>query len=177
MMEQIQLFNYENHEVRTIQKDGEIWFVSRDLEQITGHKNIRNTINVVLDLDEVNSVVIGDDKNSKNTFQIINESGLYKLLFRSKLPQAKAFTKYVTSVILPTIRKTGSFSANSNQLREIANDKNELQTLTDQKSKINKRLRFLRLRIEDNEKLLFSPYVEGIKKMPHQNQNQLTIFE
>ena len=79
-------------------------------------------------------------------------------MFRSKLPQAKAFTKYVTSVILPTVRKTGSYNTNAPLLSEIAKDKQAIQILTEQKNAINKRLRFLKMRVEENENIVYSSY-------------------
>ena len=177
-MEQIQLFNYENQEVRTIFKDGEIWFITMDIAQITGHRNIRASGNRYLDTDEVAISYISDKSGRLNQTQIVNESGLYKLLFRSKLPKAKVFTKYVTSVILPTIRKTGSFNGNEKYMQELANDKQEAQELTEQKNRINKRIRFLRLRIEDNEKTIFQPYNVNKKRLhATSDQTQLTIFE
>ena len=173
----IQLFNYENKEVRTFEKDGLVWFVSIDVAEITGHKYIRNTINKVLDIDEVANVVAIDEIGRNHSVQAINESGLYKLLFRSRLPQAKAFTKFVTSVILPTIRKTGGYNANTKQLQEIAHDKQEIETLTDTKNRINKRLRFLKLRVEENETAIFAPYWANKTALQPENEAlQYSLF-
>ena len=81
-------------------------------------------------------------------------------------------------MILPTIRKTGSFNGNEKYMQELANDKQEAQELTEQKNRINKRIRFLRLRIEDNEKTIFQPYNVNKKRLhATSDQTQLTIFE
>lgn len=154
----IKIFNYEDKQVRTIEKDGEIWFVSMDIAEITGHRNIRASGNRYLDDDEVAICYIADKQGRQNQTQIVNESGFYKYMFRSKLQPAKMFTKFVTSVILPTIRKTGSYNTASPLLAEIAKDKQVIQILTEQKNAINKRLRFLKMRVEENENIVYSPY-------------------
>jgi len=169
------LFAYEDKEVRTVDVDGEIWFVSMDIEHFSGHKNIRGSINKVLDSDEVSSVMIEDKTGRMHQTQIINESGLYKILFRSNLPQAKEFTKYVTSVILPTIRKTGGYNANTKHMYEIVQDKTKYKTLSEQKSQINKELRFLKMRIEANENVIFQPY-KNIE-LKFLDGNQKTLFD
>lgn len=168
----IQFYNYENKEVRLIEReDGSLWWVASELSEITGHKRIRDSINKILDVDEADIVGIVDKAGRTNSFQIINESGFYKLMFRSKLPQAKAFTKYVTSVILPSIRKTGGYNSNAPQLAQIVKDKHEQKELTAQKSVINKRLRYLKLRIEENENIVFAPY----KDIVLTNGNQMAL--
>jgi len=163
--QKIQVYDYEGKQVRVINRaDGSLWWVSSDIEEISGHKNIRNTINKVLDPDEISTTLTTNRAGYYSDMQVINESGFYKLMFRSTLPQAKAFTKFVTSVILPEIRRLGSYNANAPLLTEIAHDKQAVKELTDQKNAINKRLRFLKLRIEDNENAVFAPYSAGYSK-------------
>ncbi len=154
----IQLFSYENKEVRTFEKDGLVWFVAADIADITGHANINDSIYKILDKDEIDTLESVDTIGRKRNYLAINECGFYRLIFHSTLPQAKAFTKFVTSVILPTIRKTGGYNVNTKQLQEIATDKQEIETLTATKNRINKRLRFLKMRVEENETAIFSPY-------------------
>jgi len=169
------LFEYNEKQVRTVDIDGEIWFVSMDIEQHSGHRNIRATINKVLDSDEVGNVMIEDKTGRLHQTNIINESGLYKLLFRSNLPQAKEFTKHVTSVILPTIRKTGNYNANTKYMYEFVQDESEIKLLTEKKSEINKRLRFLKIRHEANKDIIFQPYKTATLKVL--DSNQKTLFD
>ena len=171
----IQTYNYKGKEVRVIERaDGSLWWVASELAEVTGHKDINTSVRV-LDDDEVHIMRLVDKAGKTNNFQVINESGFYKLMFRSKLPQAKAFTKYVTSVILPTIRKTGGYNSNAPQLTEIAHDKQAVKELTEQKNAINKRLRFLKMRIEENENAVYSSYREVKQIYEQTNYYQLQL--
>lgn len=103
--------NKEFGTVRTIVKDGEPWFVGKDVAEILGYSNTPKAIRDHVD---------GDDKLTKRFVLsgqnreaiVINESGLYSLILGSKLPKAKTFKRWVTSEVLPTIRKTGGYVAN-----------------------------------------------------------------
>ena len=95
----IKIYNYKGKEARIIEKEGCLWWVASDLSKITGHRAIRTSTNKILNANEIDIIYITDITGRANHFQIINESGFYKLMFRSKLPQAKAFTKFVTSVM------------------------------------------------------------------------------
>ena len=106
-MNEIQIFKYNSNEVRTIQKDGEPWFVLKDVCQvlsITNHKNIYAR----LDPDE-KGVRQMDTPGGRQEMSIISESGLYNVILRSDKPEAKPFRKWVTSEVLPAIRKTGMY--------------------------------------------------------------------
>lgn len=112
MENNIQIFNFEEQEVRTIIIDGEPWFVGKDVATILGYSNTRKAIR-----DHVNDVnkrfMYEGEQNVPPTQNynpiIINESGLYRLILRSKLPSAERFTDWVTSEVLPSIRKTGQY--------------------------------------------------------------------
>lgn len=174
----IQLFNYESKQVRTFEKDGLIWFVATDVAEITGHKRIRSSINRILDTDEAH-IVGGMDKSGKfNNIQVINESGLYKLLFRSKLPQAKAFTKYVTSVILPTIRKTGSFSIKNTDVIKEYQLKQALEVKTDQRRQLSQQIKRIREDLAVLEEKRFSSCVPGFHRrlQPDSEPTQYSLF-
>lgn len=105
-MNEITSWNYEGAEVRTVQIDGEPWFVLAD---ICRELELSNPSKVAdrLDPDEKANFELGLRGGSTN---LINESGLYTVILRSDKPQAKPFRKWVTSVVLPSIRKTGSYS-------------------------------------------------------------------
>lgn len=111
-MNGIKLWNYENHEIRTIEKDGEPWFVAKDVATVLGYKNTKDAVTRHVDSEDtvLNGVVIPDPIGRDQVYRIINESGLYSLILSSKLPGAKEFKRWVTSEVLPAIRKTGSYA-------------------------------------------------------------------
>lgn len=106
-MNELMIFNYQSNNVRTVQKDGEPWFVLRDVCAVLGTTNDRN-VAARLDADE-KGVHQLDTPGGMQSMTIINESGLYNVILRSDKPEAKPFRKWVTSEVLPTIRKTGSY--------------------------------------------------------------------
>ena len=107
---ELQIFqNHEFGEVRTTVIDGEPWFVGRDVATALGYSNPRKTLNDHVD-DEDKGVTKCDTLGGAQEMTIINESGLYSLVLSSKLPTAKKFKRWVTSDVLPAIRKTGSYS-------------------------------------------------------------------
>ena len=108
-MNAMQAFNYEGNEVRTVMKDGEPWWVLADVCQVLGIQNNRNAARR-LDDDEKNTVHLADGIRGNPNMTIINESGLYKVILRSDKPEAKKFTRWVTHEVLPTLRKTGTYS-------------------------------------------------------------------
>ena len=109
MNNEIQIFNYNDREVRTVQKDGEPWFVLKDVCAILGIGNNRMASDR-LDTDEKGVSQI-DTLGGKQEMTVINESGLYNVILRSDKPEAKPFRKWVTSEVLPSIRKNGGYIA------------------------------------------------------------------
>lgn len=97
-------------EVRTLEINGEPWFVGNDITNALGYQNGRRDINRHVDEDDVLKWYITDSLGREQETTIINESGLYSLIMSSKLPNAKQFKKWVTSEVLPSIRKTGAYS-------------------------------------------------------------------
>ena len=110
-MNEITSWNYESSEVRTVQVNGEPWFVLADVCKVLEIKNSRDAA-AKLDGDE-KGVALTDTLGGKQQMTIINESGLYAVVLRSDKPQAKPFRKWVTSEVLPSIRKHGSYSVQS----------------------------------------------------------------
>lgn len=102
-------FDFENHNVRTVLRDGQPWFIATDLCEILGIKNSRDTL-ALLDDDE-KGVDIADTLGGPQKVGCVNESGLYHLIFKSRKPAAKRFRKWVTTQVLPEIRKTGRYEA------------------------------------------------------------------
>lgn len=107
-MNELKVFNYQDNEVRTAEVDGEPWFVLKDVCTVL---NLSTPARVAerLDKDEVSQTHITDSLGRQQDTTIINESGLYSVILRSDKPEAKPFRKWVTSEVLPTIRKTGRY--------------------------------------------------------------------
>lgn len=119
-MNEIQIFsNPEFGEVRTLTLDGEPWFVGKDVAQVLGYSNTRDALNKHVDSEDKNTVAFHDGTSGNPNQTIINESGLYSLILSSKLPGAKKFKHWVTSEVLPSIRKTGNFFGGSKELQAI----------------------------------------------------------
>lgn len=106
--------NKEFGEIRTVNIDGEPWFVGKDVAEILGYSNTKDAISTHIDEDDRTVI----QRSHFPTFDIptrgltlINESGLYSLILGSKLPNAKRFKRWVTSEVLPSIRKNGGYIA------------------------------------------------------------------
>ena len=107
----IQIFTNEVFgEIRTCQVNNQIMFVGKDVAQALGYAKPENAIATHVDTeDKTTTLIQGTGSNYKSKMVIINESGLYSLILSSKLPQAKEFKRWVTSEVLPQIRKTGGY--------------------------------------------------------------------
>ena len=110
MENKIQVFeNPEFGEVHALTIDGEPWAYANEVATALGYKNPRDAVSRHVD-EEDRGVAKRDTLGGNQEVVIINESGLYSLILSSKLPKAKAFKRWVTSEVLPTLRKTGSYS-------------------------------------------------------------------
>ena len=105
-------FLFNDQQVRTVVRDGEPWFVGKDVAIVLGYGNTKDAL--LSHIDEEDRAILQRSENA--TFEIpnrgltiINESGLYSLIVSSKLPTAKDFKRWVTSEVLPTIRKHGAY--------------------------------------------------------------------
>ncbi|PWE71486.1 DNA-binding protein [Bacillus cereus] len=107
-MNQLQVFNNKEFgQVRTVVQGEEVWFIAKDVCDVLEIRNSRQAM-ARLDEDEKSGVTINDGSQNR-TLSSVNESGLYSLILTSRKPQAKAFKKWVTSEVLPTIRKHGAY--------------------------------------------------------------------
>ena len=104
-----QIFNFEQNEVGTILVNDEPYFVGKDVAEILGYSKPRNAISTHVDEEDKQDAPIQGDLGGKQKMTIINESGLYSLILKSKLPSAKKFKRWVTSEVLPAIRKHGGY--------------------------------------------------------------------
>ncbi|MED5050606.1 BRO family protein [Anoxybacillus rupiensis] len=105
--EMISYFKYESKEVRTVVVNGEIWFVAKDVCDVLEIKNPSDALKR-LDEDERSRFNLGRQGETN----VVNEAGLYSLILGSKKPEAKAFKRWVTHEVLPSIRKTGGYVSN-----------------------------------------------------------------
>ncbi|HDA1822289.1 TPA: ORF6C domain-containing protein, partial [Staphylococcus aureus] len=100
--------------------DGEPYFVGSDIAKILGYQKPQNAIATHVDLeDKTTTLIQGTGSNYKSNAVIINESGLYSLIFSSKLENAKRFKRWVTSEVLPTLRKTGAYQVPSDPMQAL----------------------------------------------------------
>ena len=110
-MNELKIFNSpEFGQVRTLTIDGEPWFVGKDVATALGYAKPENAVaNHVDPEDKTSTLIQGSGSNYKSKAMLINESGLYSLVLSSKLPTAKQFKRWVTSEVLPAIRKHGGY--------------------------------------------------------------------
>lgn len=111
-MNNLQEFNFKGNDVRTVQIDNTPYFVGKDVADILGYKNGSRDINKHVDDDDKLKYQISTAGQLREQ-TVINESGLYSLILSSKLPTAKEFKRWVTSEVLPTIRKHGAYLTDS----------------------------------------------------------------
>lgn len=114
-MNEVQLFNFENHEVRSLLINSEPWFVGKDVADVLGYAKPLNAIAQHVDKDDSLKQGLTDSLGRQQKTIFVNESGLYALIFGSKLESAQKFKRWVTSEVLPALRKTGQY-----QVKELS---------------------------------------------------------
>ncbi|HHC9654834.1 TPA: BRO family protein [Staphylococcus aureus] len=117
-MQELQTFNFEELPVRTLEVDGEPYFIGKDVADILGYANGRDALSKHVDAEDKLPSQIATAGQNRNV-TIINESGLYSLIFSSKLENAKRFKRWVTSEVLPTLRKTGAYQVPSDPMQAL----------------------------------------------------------
>lgn len=136
-MNEIQEFYFNGDAVRTLLRDNEPYFVGKDVAEILGYSNPRDALSKHVDSDD-KGVAKCDTLGGTQQTTIINESGLYSLILSSKLPKAKEFKHWVTSEVLPTIRKHGAYMTDA-KAAAIVTDKGSLADLLQQAAEQLKR--------------------------------------
>ena len=117
-MNEVQVFNFEQNEVRTVLIKNEAWFVGKDVATVLGYKNTKDALlKHVDDEDKLGSRIT--TSGQAREMVAINESGVYSLIFGSKLDSAKRFKKWVTSEVLPSIRRTGGYKIDRSDMTDI----------------------------------------------------------
>lgn len=113
-----QIFEFDNKSVRTIEKDGDVWFVARDVAEILGYANPQKAVRD--HCKTASSVGVNDSFSLDPQTTIIPERDIYRLVMRSKLPSAEKFENWVVSEVLPSIRKTGAYTPATTPELQIA---------------------------------------------------------
>ena len=175
-MNELQIFNYNGNEVRTIQKDGEPWWVLKDVCSILELTDTNKTAER-LDTDELTRIKFVTGGQNREML-CINESGLYNVILRSDKPEAKPFRKWVTSEVLPSIRKHGAYMTPQKIEEVLLNPDTIIRLATDLKAEQEKRA-LLEAKVEqDKPKVIFadavsasnsSMLVRDVAKMIRQN--------
>ena len=135
-MEELQLFNFEGNKVRTIKIKDEIYFVGKDVAKILGYARLQKAVNDHVDPEDKTELIVNISQSSQNRTKpemtlLITESGVYSLIFNSKMPNAKRFKHWVTSEVLPAIRKHGAYMTDEKAFNVVHN-KNGLADLLQQ---------------------------------------------
>lgn len=119
MENKIKIFESEEFgKIRTVIINDELWFIGKDAAKILGYAKPRNAIAAHVDSEDKKDALIQGDLGGTQKMTVINESGIYSLIMSSKLPKAKEFKRWVTTQILPTIRRTGGYVANEDMFIE-----------------------------------------------------------
>lgn len=133
MKNEVQIFSNDQFgQVRTIEVNGEPWFVGKDIAEALGYKNSKIALKDNVDTDDKGVTKVTTSGGKQNVI-IINESGMYALVFGSRLPKAKEFKHWVTSEVLPTLRKTGTYS-----VKQTAEDKARMLATREENVKVRK---------------------------------------
>ena len=158
-MNEIKIFdNPEFGKVRTMEINCEPFLVGKDVAEILGYSNTRDALTKHVDSEDKNTVAICDGKGNPNQ-TVINESGLYSLILSSKLPKAKEFKRWVTSEVLPSIRKHGAYAVD-----ELLNDPEfAIKTFTALKEERERSKRLSEQIEADKPKVIFADSVSAAK--------------
>lgn len=121
-MSKLQIFSSEEFgKVRVMERNGEPWLVGKDVAEALGYADTRKALSAHVDEDDRANCPVTDGLGREQQTTIINESGVYSLVFGSKLPSAKEFKRWVTSEVLPAIRKHGGYLT-PNKIEEVLTD-------------------------------------------------------
>lgn len=177
MTNELSIFNYQENEVRTVTANGEPWFVAADICNIL---EISNTTRATdgLDNDEKGLHTVNTPGGNQQV-SIVNEPGLYSLILRSRKPEAKAFKRWITHEVIPTIRKTGGAYLTLQKAEEILHDPNLIIGLAQQVIDLKAKTEQQQKQIDDDRpKTIFADAVSAahttilvgeLAKLLHQN--------
>ena len=157
---ELKIFNYEDNQIRTTVKDGEVWWVLKDVCDILGLSEPHRVASR-LEKDERTLMTVTDNLGRQQNTTIINEPGLYKVIFRSDKPEAKKFMHWVTHEVLPSIRKHGAYITSA-KMEELMSDPDTWVKLIRTLQQERREKELLRNQIEkDKPKIIFSDAVSA----------------
>ena len=157
-MSNITVWNFENNNVRTLELGGIPYFVGKDVSNVLGYSNSRDAILKHVDEDDKDAVAICDTIGREQVMTVINESGVFSLILSSKLPAAKKFKRWVTSEVLPSIRKHGVYSTDDFAKKSVENPAWAIQILTSlQKEREEKRNLQISIDVKNQQIAEFQP--------------------
>lgn len=157
MNSDIQTFeNSEFGSIRIVEIDNEPYFVGKDVTDVLGYSNPRKAIGDHVDEEDKNTVTIRDGIKGNPNMTVINESGLYSLILSSKLPTAKKFKRWVTSEVLPSIRKHGAYMTSATIEQAILNPDTiiKLATALKEEQSKNKQLQAVNSELAVNNQIM-----------------------
>lgn len=183
-MAKIQIFNFEEKQVRTVVVDNSPFFVAKDVAEILGYQRPDNAIRNHVDEDDKLMHQISASGQNRN-MTVINESGVYALIFSSKLPSSQKFKRWVTSEVLPSIRKHGAYMTTETIEQVLADPDTIIKIATNLKLEQQRRLAAEQAVVEANQiieaqqpKVLFADSVEASdRNLPTQKSMNLELFE
>lgn len=159
MSDKPQIFNFNGTDIRVIEKDGQPWFVLRDVCEVLELGN-PSQVKVRLDDGVISNEVIPDSLGRLQDTTIINEDGLYDVILESRKPEARRFRKWVTSEVLPTIRKHGAYMT-PEKIEEVLLNPDTIIDLAMRLKQANEEKARLAAKIEaDRPKVLFAEALE-----------------
>ena len=164
-MSELEIFNNpEFGQIRATEINGEPYFVGKDIAEALGYAKPENALAAHVDgEDKTTTLIQGTGSNYKTNATVINESGVYSLVFGSQLPKAKEFKHWVTSEVLPTIRKHGAYATPATIESIIADPDNGIKLLTALKEEQEKRKALQTQIAEQKPKVIFAEAVSASK--------------
>lgn len=133
-MSRLQIFNFEQNEVRTMLVNNEPFFVGKDVAETLGYSNTAKAIRDHVDIEDRRSERIVHPSGGTQDSVVINESGLYSLILKSKLPNARKFKRWVTNEVLPSIRKHGAYMTDDALAKALTSPEFGIRLLTELKN-------------------------------------------
>ena len=192
-MNGIQVFDYKSQQVRTVEKDGEAWFVAKDVCDIL---DIKNTTDAIKSLDDDEKMTLdfseghSGQRGGAQSYNIISEPGVYALVLRSRKPEAKEFSRWVRHEVLPSIRKHGLYMTDSmtekiladpdvfiKVLQELKNERSKVQQLTAQAELNAPKVLFAEAVETSGDSILIGAFAKMLKQNGIDiNQNELFVW-
>jgi anti-repressor protein len=155
----LQIFNYTDREMRTVVKNGEPWFVAKDVCEVLSISKYRDAVSRLYE-DESISVLV-DTLGGNQEMTAINEAGLYSLIMVSRKPEAKQFKRWITHEVIPSIRKHGIYATQRTLEEMLSNPDTMIKTLQALKDEREHR-KLLQLEVDKNKpKVLFADAVSA----------------